>query len=379
MNFLRLLSGAALLLFLATVSLRAQNVCEECWTVYDTTNAPFHYDMPWAMAMDSAGNIWAGEGNGWLHKFDGKRWTSFDLKLFGAPAASIQGMAIDRKGIFWMAINGKLARWDGHERVDTFDIENTYGLEVAVRPDGVILFGTHYQGIYLYKPKDGTIEHFWGEWEQSGSGHGMWMWNINNFQYDPHGDLWFASRRGVWRYDGKSFHQFDTSNSAIRDPVIYNIIFDSSGAMWTAGMPLKNLCRYRDGVWEEFPSIGSWMEFSLRPDRPAAYCASRVILLHDGSILVGDQFIGAVSIYRDGVWYQPGVPERVKRLRGLSPTLVDRRGRVWMRTRGLVVYDPARDQPRPDTTVPPPVRWRPKPSPNDPAVPGLPAGSPGRQ
>jgi len=366
----RSVGAISLLLVLCCVRLSAQRVCEECWALYNSINAPFRYDFAWSMAMDSVGNIWMGDGGGLIHRFDGAEWKMFDLKPLGVPNSPIQGLAIDPKGILWMAVEGKLVRWDGGTKAEVVSIDSTYGLETAIAPDGTILFGTHYQGIYTYN--DGVIKHLWGEWEPSGSGHGMEMWHVSDMEFDSRGELWFGTRRGVWHYDGTTFHQYDTGNSAIRDPVNYNLIFDREGTLWTAGMPPKNLCRLRDGEWEEFVSIGRWMETPFK-SHPLDYRICRIVLLRDGGVLVGGQFTSAISIYRHGVWYQPGIPERLRGLNWLGPSVVDRRGRVWMRTDGaasVVMYDPARDRPRADTTVPPPVRW-PAPSAPNSFVPGI--------
>lgn len=330
--------------------------------------------------MDSAGYIWAADRS-LVYRFDGSEWRAFDLRRYGAPnTMRSTKLVADRDGTIWVLDYARnLLHWKRDSTVEVIPCKDCTG-ELAAAPDGSIIVGVENRGLVICR--NGKVEHFWGEMA-SDPRQQMYLGLVNSLQFDPAGQLWFGTRRGVWHYDGKTFTQYDTGSSALRASINYNIAFDTDGTMWTAGYPPKNLCRYRDSVWDEFQNIGEWM-VTVNGDAPA-YRVLRVIALQGGGVLVSAQFKVAIAIYRNGLWSQPWIPPALDSAT-LWPTVVDRRGRVWMRITywqpegigvwgGLAVYDPALDHPRVDSTVPPPVQLV------DPAhrlfIPG--EGTPGRE
>lgn len=89
---------------------------------------------------------------------------------------------------------------------------------------------------------------------------------------DAEGFMWFATDRGVARFDGYEFEVFTTDNGLV-DNVIFQMHQDYEGRIWFVSYSLK-LCFYKDGQFFEYghnqkiqDEIGTGIKSSFHVDR----------------------------------------------------------------------------------------------------------------
>jgi ligand-binding sensor domain-containing protein len=126
---------------------------------------------------------------------------------------------------------------------------------------------------------------------------------------EQNGNLWFATDAGVWRYDGKSFEQFDRKKG-LGSNQVWSILIDKSGAVWCgteAGV-------YRSDGKNQTDGLPAFTSFPLPEadlgNQPGAYPAPRLVnsIFQDkaGTIWFGTNGLG---VYRyDGSSLPDGKP-----------------------------------------------------------------------
>src|SRR5437773_975313 len=69
---------------------------------------------------------------------------------------------------------------------------------------------------------------------------------------DSHGYMWFATDRGVTRYDGYTFNTF-TTRDGLQDNVVFKMAEDRHGGLWVASLH-GGFCYYHNGVIKQHPA-----------------------------------------------------------------------------------------------------------------------------
>lgn len=76
---------------------------------------------------------------------------------------------------------------------------------------------------------------------------------FNRIEIDKFGNIWTTSNAwGLFKFDGNTWTNYTTSNSAIGNNVLYGIDSDSSGAIWI-GTGTNGIIRFKDSVFTNFP------------------------------------------------------------------------------------------------------------------------------
>jgi len=148
---------------------------------------------------DADGQIWfAGQNSDGVMRFDGKNLVRFATKALFSDY-SYRSMLFDKKGDLWL--------------------------------------GTQPQGVLCYIFTEGRRGEKLLTSEKAGlinitKNSGLSNATIMSIIEDKKGNLWFSSDgKGVWRYDGKSFKNFDTKDGLLNNSV-FSIIEDKKGNLW---------------------------------------------------------------------------------------------------------------------------------------------------
>jgi ligand-binding sensor domain-containing protein len=151
-----------------------------------------------AFAEDRSGNIWMGPSRGDLFRYDGHRFTRY-TRSDGVPAGVIGSLFVDHVGRLWMGSSRGLGMLENPGAtpilIRTYDTTN--GLDssnilcIAEDAMGRIYAGTG-RGVDRLDPATGRVKHFSSV---DGSVHGKFFSALR----DNSGNLWFATRQGLWR------------------------------------------------------------------------------------------------------------------------------------------------------------------------------------
>jgi ligand-binding sensor domain-containing protein/class 3 adenylate cyclase len=211
---------------------------------------------------DKAGNLWIGTKKG-LTRFDGEKFLNLSVKD-GLSDDNIQTLVEDNSGNIWIGTfrNG-ISVYDGNSF--THYLENVEIISsTATEKSGCLWFGTTGNEVFKYDGTDFTKysenEGLHGKWIKSiledsagniwisTSNKGVTKFEQNSFQYfpknneisitdpgpvveDKHGDIWFNSTKGLTKYDGKWFFQFEDAKGLNPNDIIA-LLATKDGSIW---------------------------------------------------------------------------------------------------------------------------------------------------
>ena len=316
-----------------------------------------------SIIRDRNGKLWV-RAAGKLAWFDGSRWRRDGSPVVDADSScglqkervkavlkdscGLQDEIIgtvfkDSKGNCWFRTSSSgLVRWDGEncEVFDTTDgLSSNYIRDVKEDKDGHIWVATlpYWKrigyGKYKMEGESGLCEYDGERWVRHDVPGNPLIWQI---AFDSTGDLWLATKKGVYHWDGRRWDILKTEDP-LTCPEINDILVDPDGVVWlaTGASPLIIDCGdvYGGGL--------------VRYD-------GRSFTLYDTSDGLPEKNI--VSIARDfngNLWIVTlckGISkfdgerfENFTKVAGVRPELkviVDHLGRIWaVADRGVVVYD----------------------------------------
>ena len=175
-----------------------------------------------SLLEDKAGNIWLGTNSG-LCKYNGKTFTHFNAGN-GFSEKVIIDLEEDKNNNIWIGIYGDgVKKFDG-KSVTHYTTEQglTDNNIMCVMKDSndLLLIGTHFGGLNKF---DGlTFSHF----ENFPPGTAIWA-----LLKDRKGNTWIGTSNGLYKYDGKNFVHFGTSQGLSWESII-SICEDKNGNLW---------------------------------------------------------------------------------------------------------------------------------------------------
>lgn len=193
-----------------------------------------------------------------------------------------------------------------------------------------IWFGTNHEGVWCWDGQDFT---------RYSRQDGLPSDHISAITEDDVGNLWFATTRGLSRYDGERFESVaipwdgneDLWGPGLNANVVLCLLCDRRGDVWFGtwgnGAHRFDPSRPRDD--------GSYTFSSFLQDRGSTYgegehrnAIQSIVEDHDGNVWLTSMSHGGVSRYRDGSFEHFGIEQ------GLGDDMVfsahvDRRGSLW--------------------------------------------------
>lgn len=193
-------------------------------------------DRLWCVLEDSKGTIWVGGDDG-VYTFNGTGFEPFPLPFCKSQSEIKKGNSLrvsalmeDSKGNIWIGTEGKGAlRYNG-EKFTTFNMEDGLADKhiVCILEDkkGNIWFSSRFHGLGFY---DGN--NFTNFSTATGLGNDE-VWTIME---DKEGNIWFSSEGyGVYKYNGNSFENFG-ENEGLKVQAVQTIYQDRFGQIWAGG------------------------------------------------------------------------------------------------------------------------------------------------
>ncbi len=227
-----------------------------------------------AMLQDREGDLWFGTKGG-VSRYDGKTfvtWTEED----GLASNIVRSIVQDREGYLWFGTEAGVSRYDGKSRSssdpDTETSEHieqtftTWTEEGGLTNNNVRAVVQDREG-YLWFGTDGGVSRYGSSLDlgltDSGRSHqprkrtfknlttddGLVHNQVFSLAQDKEGYLWFGTRGGVSKYDGKVFTNFTTSEGLPTNRVS-TLHADKEGTVWI-GTRGGGVCQYDSVSFEE--------------------------------------------------------------------------------------------------------------------------------
>jgi len=201
------------------------------WMVYDTTNSPLPDNRTYKVLEDDFGNIWASTEKG-LIKFDGVNWTVYD---------SVPGTNYALKNLFalayddindWIYVSmpGVLVRYDG-TNWNTWP-HMAYSNEDVVDSQGRVWMALYNLGVGVF---DGTSFTYYDTTNSP-----IQSPYIFDIEKDFNDNFWIIAGPGLTKFDGTTWTIYDTSNSPLPSNSIFGIGVDNNNLLWVHGATNQN-------------------------------------------------------------------------------------------------------------------------------------------
>jgi len=199
------------------------------WLAYDQSNTGIRFGLINDMTFDKEGNLWIG-GRA-VYKFDGSRWAVYDTSNSPIPIYGVEAIAVDPEGAKWFLIRyigGSVAliKFDD----STWTIYDSggyyYVTTLAIDEEGNKWIGTLRRGVIRF---DGTS---WIEYNTANSG--LIGNEVRSIQFDSQGNVWFGTNKGLSKFDGIRWTNYDAWNSGLPFNSVTALYIDSEDNIWVA-------------------------------------------------------------------------------------------------------------------------------------------------
>jgi ligand-binding sensor domain-containing protein/two-component sensor histidine kinase len=280
-------------------------------------------DTIYRIVVDSRGFLWFCTPEG-LSRFDGYRFITYGLDQ-GLPHAAINALIETRSGDHWIgtprglsriATSGKSARFINYRLGPEAAANNILALLETRRGE---IWAATAAGLFEWTdPRNFRHREF----------RGLERAEISDMVEDPDGNLWIATRTGIYECGESGAVQNFTVKDGLPGNWVEMLLLDSKGRLWAAlrtGLAL--ITRGATGGWS-VEKVYSYNSGLVGPDVKALYEAS------DGTLWVGTSL--GISRLRLGASESP-VFQTLTRAQGLSDRQItalaeDQAGNLWVGT-----------------------------------------------
>jgi ligand-binding sensor domain-containing protein len=188
------------------------------------------------IAVDSKGNKWFGTGGGGVSEFDGSNWTSYTTNS-GLVNNYVTAVAIDAHGNKWFGTTGGISKFDGTHWTNytTADgMAHNYVLAIAIDAQGIIWVAPAaaiayppyaHLGVMEFDGKTWTVYNPSADYDE-----------IESIAIDAHGNKWFGTDNGVFKFDGTNWEHFNSPNSSLKGAYYPAIGIDAQKNIWFGTM-----------------------------------------------------------------------------------------------------------------------------------------------
>jgi ligand-binding sensor domain-containing protein len=235
------------------------------WTTYTVANGLASNSVI-SIAIDAQDNKWFGTQGAGVSKFDGVKWTNYNISnsdLAGKNGLGnyVGAIAVDLEGFKWFG-GGPM----GNYGVSKFDgvtwttytaangLANNYVTTIAVDKQGNKWFGTQGGGVSKF---DGAT---WTTYTYSSTNTGLAGDWVNAIAIDKQGDKWFGARNyntqgrisngGVSKFNDTTWTTYDTS-MGLAGIFVSSIAIDSQGNKWI-GTYGSGISKFDGAIWTTY-------------------------------------------------------------------------------------------------------------------------------
>jgi streptogramin lyase len=214
---------------------------------YNSANSGLQNDNVWALAEDREGDIYIGNYQGGLHRFDRNTGVISPYPMntgdpYSLSNKRVLALLVDRDGNVWIGTRGggvnRLDPRTGkfhvylHSEDDTLGFPSNTVLSIAQDQKGQIWFGTQEGGLALYIPKTDKFMTFVNIADDRTSLSDNSIWAI---EFDRKGRMWAGTQGGlnVCEDPGEEMHfRYFTIRDGLRSNIIMGVKEDTEGNIW---------------------------------------------------------------------------------------------------------------------------------------------------
>jgi len=249
---------------------------------YTSNNGLSNNDVS-SLALDVDGNLWVGTRMG-ISKYNGSSWTYYTNPMSPGSSWWITSLAFDLSGDLWVTSIGDVAKFDGanwtiYSSSNTGDILSSYIYCVAVDNAnnkwittnlGLVKFNNETWSIYNTTNSNIAYDYTYSLaidpnnniWVSYMSNAGVTKFDgttwtteltsttVNSITSDASGNMWFGTGSGLFKNNGATWTNYNTSNCEILSNIERSVIIDAQGNKWIGSY--EGLTRFDNTTWTNY-------------------------------------------------------------------------------------------------------------------------------
>lgn len=272
-----------------------------------------------AIQIDESNNIWIATHYDGLFKYDGKAFIQYSITS-GIPSPNIYDLKFDSDGILWIATSQGLVSLDG-------DKWKVYNSQNSNLPDDVILSIEidNDKTLWIGTMNNGLLKYDRTRWKKFNLCNSILPNYINDLKIDNKNNIWFGSYKGLIKFDGMNWTQYDTSNSGLRQSHQGNIDVqalecDFNDNLWIGLRGAPWLAKYDGKTWINYDSTNSPL---------SAGTVSSLKCDHDNNLWIGTSGSGLVKL-SNGDWQTYNAQNSPLTCNIISDIEIDSKKQLWV-------------------------------------------------
>lgn len=299
---------STLFLLISFFGLRAQ----ETWTYYNNAG------MTAYSLFAEEDTLWLSLGSYGIGKLNIKtdKLEFFDHTNTVLPKKAISAITSDNAGNLWLASDSTVIRWN---RKQTVTIWNTSNSSITpARFNGILYHQS--SGVVWLSSFGGGVTNFNGQsWKNfTTSNSALVDNNTTNLKLDPQGNVWVNQRyKGIAKFTGSNWTVYNPGGNSLRD--VNDFTFDGAGNIYT----------YKENDLKMFNG-STWTSLTGQSNNYYLSGESMEFNKTTGTLWSSTRYVGgAVTSYKNGQWtyYEESNSDIVNH--NNRDLVVDKYGSVW--------------------------------------------------
>lgn len=214
---------------------QAEGTGEDIWSIFTTENSDLPHNRVLAILKAADDTLWFGTEAGLAH-YDDNVWQVFQASEIGLSGNKFQAIAQGQDGTIWIGSNGGVAAFDG-DHWSTYTAAKSgliddfiFSVIVGPAPGGDIVWAGSREALCYFETAKATAAGQWVCTDNAEIGFGQ---GVATLTLDSQGKVWAGTfGGGLWRYDGRAWEAFRTSNSELPYNTISAVIETEPGSYW---------------------------------------------------------------------------------------------------------------------------------------------------
>lgn len=297
-----------------------------------------------SLVISNDQTIWLGTRRNGLIKYSDGNFKAVNL---GSSSLVTNGIGfngqVDSERNYWFNTHHNLIKvdkdnvWHSYlEKIDNYSAELRIG-GFGVDPSGNVWTALGRSDTIVTKMKDGKVTAAFTR--KNTACFKPFIQADCRFNFDEKGNVWLASRTGLYKYDGSKWTWYTAQNSPFISNTVFDVAFDKEGNMWGGtGNEFDKGCLFKyDGTnWEIFTPENSGLPTTIVA--ALAFDSKNNLWLHcrDRGNSIGQELGGGLTKYDGNTWTtyntrNSGIPSN-----SILDITIDKNDDLWLATYGGV-------------------------------------------
>ncbi|MDR2009041.1 MAG: T9SS type A sorting domain-containing protein [Bacteroidales bacterium] len=300
----------------------------EEWIVHNLKNSGLLSRSITTMSIDQENNKWIAN-NGYLIKYDGNNWETYDLMdLTGINSSYVLSIDIDDEDRFFLLTNNDIVIYDGN----TWGVMNSENTSLSINfyrsiihsyGNGNIWLGTEGSGLIHIDANRNIIRY-------NSSNSGLPSNSVRSITTDKAGKTWVGTSGGLAVFDGNDWVVYTYNNSGLPSNYVSALAIDLDSNIWIG--TYNGVAKFNGTDWEVYTN--EYLELSSNARVTSIAVDSK------NNVYVGTSYNGMLK-FSDNEWEVFSSSNSPIYGNGINSIVIDKYDNKWIckEDYGITVYN----------------------------------------